>query len=95
VLRTRLKEEYPDVRFYAGGHRAIRVNYIEPIQPGGDNFTADLMFVIRRDEGGRCFRISTTMAGTPRTPDSGIEHLKPLAQRERDVLADACAPNEL
>lgn len=52
VLRTRLKEVYPDVRFYTGGHRAIRVNFMEPIQPDGDNFTADLIVAIRRDEGG-------------------------------------------
>ncbi len=52
VLRSRLKEEYQNVRFYTGGHRAIRVNFMEPIQPGGDNFTADLIVAIRRDEGG-------------------------------------------
>lgn len=52
VLRTRLKEEYPSVRFYTGGHRAIRVNFMESLQPGGDNFTADLIVAIRRDEGG-------------------------------------------
>lgn len=52
VLRTRLKEEYPNVRFYTGGHRAIRINFMEPIQPGGDNFTADLIVAIRRNEGG-------------------------------------------
>ena len=52
VLRTRLKKEYPNVRFYTGGHRAIRINFMEPIQPGGDNFTADLIVAIRRDEGG-------------------------------------------
>ena len=52
VLRTRLKDEYPNVRFYIGGHRAIRINFMEPIQPGGDNFTADLIVAIRRDEGG-------------------------------------------
>lgn len=52
VLRPRLKEEYPNVRFFTGGHRAIRVNFMEPIQPDGDNFTADLIVAIRRDEGG-------------------------------------------
>jgi hypothetical protein len=52
VLRTRLKEKYPKVSFFTGGHRAIRVNFMEPIQPGGDNFTADLIVAIRRDEGG-------------------------------------------
>ncbi len=52
VLRSRLKESYPDVRFYTGGHRAIRINFMEPIQPGGGNFTADLIVAIRRDEGG-------------------------------------------
>lgn len=52
VLRTRLKEEYPGVRFYTGGHRAIRVNFMESIRPGVDNFTADLIVAIRRDEGG-------------------------------------------
>ncbi|MGB3633335.1 MAG: nucleotidyltransferase [Rubrobacteraceae bacterium] len=52
VLRPRLQEEYPNVRFYTGGHRAIRINFMEPIQPEGDNFTADLIIAIRRDEGG-------------------------------------------
>ena len=52
VLRTELKEEYPKVSFFTGGHRAIRVNFMEPIQPGGGNFTADLIVAIRRDEGG-------------------------------------------
>lgn len=52
VLRTRLKEEYPNVRFYTGGHRAIRINFMESIQPGGDYFTADLIVAIRLDEGG-------------------------------------------
>ncbi|QIN84503.1 hypothetical protein GBA63_19030 [Rubrobacter tropicus] len=51
VLRTRLKEKYPKVSFFTGGHRAIRVNFMEPIQPGGDNFTADLIVAIRRYEG--------------------------------------------
>lgn len=52
VLRTWLKKEYPDVRFYTGGHRAIRVNFMERIQLVGGNFTADLIVAIRRDEGG-------------------------------------------
>jgi len=52
VLRTQLKGDYPNVRFFTGGHRAIRVNFMEPIQPDGDNFTADLIVAIRRDEGG-------------------------------------------
>jgi hypothetical protein len=52
VLRTELKEEYPGVRFCTGGHRAIRVNFMEPIQSGAGNFTADLIVAVRRDEGG-------------------------------------------
>ncbi len=52
VLRSELKEEYSDVRFYTGGHRAIRINFMEPIQPGAANFTADLIVAVRRDEGG-------------------------------------------
>ncbi len=51
-LRERLKEQYPKARFYTGGHRAIRVNFMELIQTGASNFTADLIVAIRREEGG-------------------------------------------
>jgi hypothetical protein len=52
VLRERLKEDYPNARFYTGGHRAIRINFMEPIELGADNFTIDLIVAVRRDEGG-------------------------------------------
>jgi hypothetical protein len=52
ALRERLKEEFPKVHFYTGGHRAIRINFMEPIEPGADYFTADLIVAIRREEGG-------------------------------------------
>lgn len=52
TLRERLREDFPKVRFYTGGHRAIRVNFMEPIESGADNFTADLIVAIRREEDG-------------------------------------------
>ena len=52
ILRERLREDFPKVRFYTGGHRAIRINFMEPIEFGADNFTADLIVAIRREEGG-------------------------------------------
>lgn len=52
ILRERLKEDYPNARFYTGGHRAIRINFMEPIQDEGENFTVDLIIAIRRAEGG-------------------------------------------
>lgn len=52
ALRERLKESYPNVRFYTGGHRAIRINFMEPIQEGGGHFTLDLIVAIRREGGG-------------------------------------------
>jgi hypothetical protein len=52
VLREVLREDYPNVRFFTGGRRAIRINFMESLQPGADNFTADLIVAVRRDEGG-------------------------------------------
>jgi hypothetical protein len=52
VLKERLKEGFPNVAFFVGGHRAIRINFMEPIEPGAANFSADLIVAIRREEGG-------------------------------------------
>ena len=52
VLREILTKDYPNARFYTGGRRAIRINFMEPLQPGAGNFTADLIVAVRRDEGG-------------------------------------------
>ncbi len=73
VLRTRLKEEYPKVRFFTGGHRAIRINFMEPIQPNGDNFTADLIVAIRRDEGGLWIPNLDNDSWDPSDPERHVE----------------------
>ena len=52
VLRERLKEDFPNAHFYTGGRRAIRINFMEPIEPSAGNFTVDLIVAIRREEGG-------------------------------------------
>src|SRR5829696_2891456 len=43
IIRERLKEEFPNARFYTGGRRAIRINFMEPIESGAGNFTVDLI----------------------------------------------------
>jgi len=73
VLRPRLKEKYPDVRFYNGGHRAIRINFMEPIQAGADNFTADLIVAIRRDEGGLWIPDLDSDGWDPSDPERHVE----------------------
>ena len=52
VLREVLREDNPNVRFYTGGRRAIRINIMEPLQLDAGSFTADLIVAVRRDEGG-------------------------------------------
>ena len=51
-LRARLKDDYPKARFYLGGRRAIKVTFNEPVGPGAEDFTADLIVAVTRDEGG-------------------------------------------
>ena len=73
VLRTELKEEYPKVSFFTGGHRAIRINFMEPIQSGGGNFTADLIVAIRRDEGGLYIPDLDDDSWDPSDPERHVE----------------------
>jgi hypothetical protein len=73
VLRTELKKEYPDVRFFTGGHRAIRINFMEPIQPEGGNFAADLIVAIRRDEGGLYIPDLDDDSWDPSDPERHVE----------------------
>src|SRR5215203_6215257 len=73
VLRERLKDDFPDVRFYIGGHRAIRINFMEPIEPGADNFTADLIVAIRREEGGLWIPDLDNDEWNPSDPERHVE----------------------
>lgn len=72
-VRERLQEEYPKVRFYTGGHRAIRVNFMEPIQDGADNFTADLIVAVRRDAGGLWIPDLDNDSWDPSHPEHHVE----------------------
>jgi hypothetical protein len=80
LLRTELKKEYPDVRFYTGGHRAIRINFMEPIQPGAAHFTADLIVAVRRDEGGLWIPDLDEDGWDPSHPEC---HVKLVAERNK------------
>src|SRR5215210_1514354 len=51
-LRERLKEDYPDARFYVGGRRAIKVMFNDPVGSDADDFTADVIVALTREEGG-------------------------------------------
>lgn len=51
-LRERLKEDYPDARFYTGGRRAIKVTFNEPVGLDAEDFTADVIVALTREEGG-------------------------------------------
>jgi hypothetical protein len=73
VLRERLKEDFPNVRFYTGGHRAIRINFMEPIEPGADSFTADLIVAIRREEGGLWIPDLDNEEWDPSDPERHVE----------------------
>lgn len=81
-VRERLKEEYPEVRFYTGGHRAIRVNFKEPIQPGADDFTADLIVAIRRDEGGLWIPDLDSDSWDPSHPE---RHVELIVERNKET----------
>lgn len=72
-LRERLQEDYPKVRFYTGGHRAIRINFMEPIQDGADNFTADLIVAIRKDAGGLWIPNLDNDSWEPSHPERHVE----------------------
>lgn len=72
-LRDRLKEDFPNVRFFTGGHRAIRINFMEPIEPGADNFTADLIVAIRREEGGLWIPDLDNDEWNPSDPECHVE----------------------
>ncbi len=52
VLRDRLKEDYPEARFYLGGRRAIKVTFNDPVGPDADDFTADVIVALTREDGG-------------------------------------------
>jgi hypothetical protein len=52
VLRMRLQEDYPEVRFYLGGRRAIKVTFNDPVGPDANDFTADVIVAVTREEGG-------------------------------------------
>lgn len=51
-LRERLKEDYPEARFYVGGRRAIKVTFNEPVGPDADDFTADVIVALTREDDG-------------------------------------------
>ena len=51
-LRERLKEDYPDARFYVGGRKAIKVTFNDPVGSDADDFTADVIVALTRWDGG-------------------------------------------
>lgn len=52
VLRDRLKEDYPEARFFLGGRRAIKVTFNDPVGPEADDFTADVIVALACENGG-------------------------------------------
>lgn len=52
TLRKRLKEHYPEARFYLGGRRSIKVTFNDPVSSDADDFTADVIVALTREEGG-------------------------------------------
>ena len=52
ILRDRLKEDYPEARFYLGGRRSIKVTFNDPVGPDADDFTADVIVALTREDGG-------------------------------------------
>jgi hypothetical protein len=52
ALRKRLKEHYPEARFYLGGRRSIKVTFNDPVSFEADDFTADVIVALTREEGG-------------------------------------------
>lgn len=52
TLRDRLKEDYPEARFYLGGRRSIKVTFNDPVGPDATDFTADVIVALTREDGG-------------------------------------------
>jgi hypothetical protein len=81
-LRDRLKDDYPKARFDLGGRRAIKVSFNDPVGPDAEDFTADLIVAVTRDEGGLWIPNLKKNEWDPSDPE---EHTKLIVDRNKDT----------
>jgi hypothetical protein len=81
-LRERLKDDYPKARFYLGGRRAIKVTFNEPVGSDAEDFTADLIVAVTRDEGGLWIPNLKKNGWDPSDPE---KHTELIVDRNKDT----------